>query len=221
MILVSPSLLSLVAISRIADSRRGSFRPMLCLGQQCTITGSNNRFFRVPSALQTVCSPTSPLSQQNWKWHACDASSSLDHSRACHTYLVTDRIRPYLQQLSCQRYNCLLWECGSQFTAVTTLSNMATASLQDLPIVEPAHLKNLDPPMVAAPYPAGFPMREDSPRLLSEFDVTERSIRQVSLTGGHEREACTQIWICPHSSELGLSYNMPQAKTSWSLGTRC
>ena len=88
--------------------------------------------------------------------------------------------------------------------AVTTVSDMATASMQDLPIVEPAHLKNLDPPMVVAPYPAGFPMRDDSPRLLSEFNVSERSIRQVSLPGGYEWEACMEIPDAPHCKQIKL-----------------
>ena len=94
---------------------------------------------------------------------------------------------------------------ASGSNAVTTVSDMATASIQDLPIVQPAHLKNLDPPMVVAPYPAGFPMREDSPRLLSEFNVSERSIRQVLLLGGHEWEACIEIPGGPHYEQMELS----------------
>ena len=45
--------------------------------------------------------------------------------------------------------------------------------------MEPAYVKNLDPPMVAPPYPAGFPLAGETPRLLSEFSVSERNIRQV------------------------------------------
>ena len=46
--------------------------------------------------------------------------------------------------------------------------------------MEPASLKNLDPPMVQPVWPAGFPLREDSPRLLSDFSVGERNVRQVA-----------------------------------------
>ena len=41
-------------------------------------------------------------------------------------------------------------------------------------------MKNLDPPMVQQIWPAGFPLREDSPRLLSDFSVGERNMRQVA-----------------------------------------
>ncbi len=51
--------------------------------------------------------------------------------------------------------------------------------MAEAPVVEPAHVKNLDPPMVAPPYPAGFPLAGETPRLLSEFSVSERNIRQV------------------------------------------
>ena len=46
--------------------------------------------------------------------------------------------------------------------------------------MEPASLKNLDPPMIQSIWPAGFPRREDSPRLLSDFSVGDRNMRQVA-----------------------------------------
>ena len=70
---------------------------------------------------------------------------------------------------------------------------MASARTEQLPIVEPANVKNLDPPMFAAPYPAGFPMRADSPRLLSDFSQSERTVRQVASQALSDRAA---ILIC-------------------------
>ena len=58
---------------------------------------------------------------------------------------------------------------------------MATARAVEAPYVEPASLRNLDPPMVQGIWPAGFPLREDSPRLLSNFSVGDRNMRQVAL----------------------------------------
>lgn len=57
---------------------------------------------------------------------------------------------------------------------------MATARAVQAPLVEPASLKNLDPPMVQPIWPAGFPLHEDSPRLLSDFSLGERNMRQVA-----------------------------------------
>ncbi len=52
--------------------------------------------------------------------------------------------------------------------------------------MEPASVKNLDPPMVQQIWPAGFPLREDSPRLLSDFSVGERNMRQVAPRSADE-----------------------------------
>lgn len=40
-----------------------------------------------------------------------------------------------------------------------------------------ASLRELDPPMHHAPFPAGFPLRGESPRLLAEESVTDRSAK--------------------------------------------
>lgn len=39
-------------------------------------------------------------------------------------------------------------------------------------------LRNLDPPMHHAPFPAGFPLTRESPRILGEGALTDRAVNQ-------------------------------------------
>jgi hypothetical protein len=41
-----------------------------------------------------------------------------------------------------------------------------------------ASLRELDPPMHHAPFPAGFPLRGESPRILGNEALTDRSAKQ-------------------------------------------
>lgn len=41
-----------------------------------------------------------------------------------------------------------------------------------------AALRNLDPPMHHAPFPAGFPLTRESPRILGEGALTDRAATQ-------------------------------------------
>ncbi len=41
-----------------------------------------------------------------------------------------------------------------------------------------ASLRELDPPMHHAPFPAGFPLRGESPRIMAEDSLTDRSAKQ-------------------------------------------
>ncbi|EIE26244.1 hypothetical protein COCSUDRAFT_39389 [Coccomyxa subellipsoidea C-169] len=63
-----------------------------------------------------------------------------------------------------------------------------------------ATLRNLDPPMHHAPFPAGFPLTRESPRILGEGALTDRSITQQIRKELAEQEPRYETGVPPYPS---------------------
>ncbi len=63
-----------------------------------------------------------------------------------------------------------------------------------------AALRNLDPPMYHAPFPAGFPLTRDSPRILAEDTLTDRAASQRLRKELAEQEPRYETGVAPYPS---------------------
>jgi hypothetical protein len=63
-----------------------------------------------------------------------------------------------------------------------------------------ASLRELDPPMHHAPFPAGFPLRGESPRLLAEEVFTDRLAKQQLRKELAEQEPRYENSLPPYPS---------------------